>query len=432
MDIPIIIAGDLNLPSVNWSDLTVTPSPRYGDNVNQSVINTVMQFGFSQAVTSDTYFYNSIADNCAKSSLLDVVLYRPHEKLNSCTVELGISDHMTVYCTFNLNNVSQPIEPKVISVTQYDNANISLIEQMLIGSFDSFLNVYYTTIGTNSLWSCFADLVKLILSTIPTKSVTVTSRHFHGEEIVKLQKRCNKLHRYRNKSNLSKLSYEDEIKKLNDAKARSEHAFIRSLNLNSGKANNIKDTWRKINERLGKCKSSDVPLLCDSKGDILTDNMDKANVLNQYFGTVFKKNDPSYAACVIGDLPINSTRSMGGFNVHFDDVYREILRCKPFTKSPDDVPSKLFKLSPSLFAPYLYLIFARTISSSDIPEAWKKSIIVPIHKKGPKNLPENYRPINNISNSAKILERIIFNYINSYLEKEQLLHPGQHGFRQHY
>uniref|UniRef100_A0A1B6KI47 Reverse transcriptase domain-containing protein n=1 Tax=Graphocephala atropunctata TaxID=36148 RepID=A0A1B6KI47_9HEMI len=59
----------------------------------------------------------------------------------------------------------------------------------------------------------------------------------------------------------------------------------------------------------------------------------------------------------------------------------------------------------------------------------KISKVVPIHKKGPKNLCANYRPISIIPTVSKVFERLIHNQLNNYLELNGLLSKSQFGFR---
>ena len=61
---------------------------------------------------------------------------------------------------------------------------------------------------------------------------------------------------------------------------------------------------------------------------------------------------------------------------------------------------------------------------------WLKSNVIPIFKKGSKHSPSNYRPISLTSLVGKILERLILNRINIFLDRQKILHPSQHGFRQ--
>ena len=66
-----------------------------------------------------------------------------------------------------------------------------------------------------------------------------------------------------------------------------------------------------------------------------------------------------------------------------------------------------------------------------IPEQWRISKIVPVHKKGSKTVIENYRPVANLCSASKIFERLILNRINQLeLEsKTDITGKGQHGFK---
>ena len=82
----------------------------------------------------------------------------------------------------------------------------------------------------------------------------------------------------------------------------------------------------------------------------------------------------------------------------------------------------------SLLKP-LIIIFENSIKSSCYPDIWKKSNIIPVHKKNDKRLVNNYRPISLLPIFGKIFEKIMFNRIYDFLLKEELLNPNQSGFR---
>ena len=60
---------------------------------------------------------------------------------------------------------------------------------------------------------------------------------------------------------------------------------------------------------------------------------------------------------------------------------------------------------------------------------WKKSNIVPVHKKGDKQLLENYRPVSLLPISRKVFEKILYNNIFEYLQENNLLCENHSGFR---
>ena len=76
-------------------------------------------------------------------------------------------------------------------------------------------------------------------------------------------------------------------------------------------------------------------------------------------------------------------------------------------------------------------LFSKIYSTGKIPEQWKVSKIIPTHKKGSKNIIENYRPIANLCSGSKIFEKLILKQIH-YLEstnKLDLTGKHQHGFK---
>ena len=63
------------------------------------------------------------------------------------------------------------------------------------------------------------------------------------------------------------------------------------------------------------------------------------------------------------------------------------------------------------------------------PDAFKKSKITPIIKKGETSLLINYRPISLLPTISKIFERIIHNQMYGHLNDNNLLANQQYGFR---
>lgn len=64
-----------------------------------------------------------------------------------------------------------------------------------------------------------------------------------------------------------------------------------------------------------------------------------------------------------------------------------------------------------------------------VPAVWKHSIVVPIHKSGDADLPNNYCPISLLPILSKILEKIITSQLTEYLDSNSILSNTQHGFR---
>ena len=76
----------------------------------------------------------------------------------------------------------------------------------------------------------------------------------------------------------------------------------------------------------------------------------------------------------------------------------------------------------------LKLLFKTILEEGTFSKDWKKSNVVPIHKREYKNLIKNYRPISLFSIFRKILERLIFNSMLNYFRQNNLFTECQSGF----
>ena len=94
----------------------------------------------------------------------------------------------------------------------------------------------------------------------------------------------------------------------------------------------------------------------------------------------------------------------------------------------DDISMRLLKICDSSVVRPLSII-KNCSQSGSFPNNWKKSNVVPIHKKGDKQLLQNYWSVSLLPICSNIFEKIIFNPIFEYLEKNSLLCPNQCGFR---
>ena len=74
------------------------------------------------------------------------------------------------------------------------------------------------------------------------------------------------------------------------------------------------------------------------------------------------------------------------------------------------------------------VIFKNRIDADTFPDIWKKSTIIPVHKKSDKQIVNNHRPVSLLPTFGKILEKLLFNSIMDFLEENNLLNSNQSGF----
>ena len=69
------------------------------------------------------------------------------------------------------------------------------------------------------------------------------------------------------------------------------------------------------------------------------------------------------------------------------------------------------------------------LNLSVMPNDWKVSTVTPIPKGTTSLNVGDYRPISVLPAPSKVIERIVYNQLNYYLETNALLDNRQHGFR---
>ena len=89
----------------------------------------------------------------------------------------------------------------------------------------------------------------------------------------------------------------------------------------------------------------------------------------------------------------------------------------------------LLKSCASFLTYPLHHLFSLSLRTSAIPSEWKFHTITPIFKSGNKSNVKNYRPISLLSNTSKVLERIVYNQTLQVIS-DSITHT-QFGFCKH-
>lgn len=103
-------------------------------------------------------------------------------------------------------------------------------------------------------------------------------------------------------------------------------------------------------------------------------------------------------------------------------------------KSPglDRIPVEFFKYAPITLIRILLNIFNHIFLRNEIPLSFKKSIIVPLLKKGDPSCPENYRGLSLLNAVYKIFTGLLLNRLQAWVDNRNILNEFQAGFRKGY
>ena len=95
----------------------------------------------------------------------------------------------------------------------------------------------------------------------------------------------------------------------------------------------------------------------------------------------------------------------------------------------DNVPGGCLKEAQDVLLPFLIKLFNLLYDSHYFPKVWSKSVILPIHKKGDSNNPDNYRGISLLCATSKLFTSILANRLRTWMEMEDKICFEQAGFR---
>ena len=95
----------------------------------------------------------------------------------------------------------------------------------------------------------------------------------------------------------------------------------------------------------------------------------------------------------------------------------------------DGIAGEVWKLCEDNEEPKLREILERVYKEGVLPKEWKKGIIVPVFKKGKKNLERNYRTVALMDTGYKIYTDILRERLVVEVECRNMLNETQMGFR---
>ena len=304
----------------------------------------------------------------------------------------------------------------------YDEADFSTISNELNKiDWTSVLSTGSVDDATNTFYKILFDLRS---SYIPSKITRPDNIYppWYNTVLIKILKEKYKFHckykKYKNRSDYNSfVLLRDRAKVLE--RERYDN-YIKNIENNIKK--NPKHFWKYVKNKRQHNALPSVMIYnqqsSDSGGTI-------CNMFASYFQSTFLQGSDVNLCC--DELEPDSVVDVGSIEVPEEEVFKQ-LKSLDISKSagPDHVPAVLIvQCAQSLSIP-LTILFRRSLETGCVPVIWKSAFITPVHKKGPKNLVENYRPISKLCLFAKCFERIVYNQL--YNSLRHTFNEQQHGF----
>ena len=175
--------------------------------------------------------------------------------------------------------------------------------------------------------------------------------------------------------------------------------------------------------------NTDIPPLEDINGQLATDDVSKANVLNDYFAQQSRNDCPDKPAPNI--VQNREVPTLNKISITEHEVLT-VLNKLNVNKSCgfDRIPNKMLKLAAIILKDPLAKLFNKSLTESVYPTSWKHAKITPIYKnKGAPSDPQNYRPISLLPSLSKVFEKLVFAKIYAHLDENGLITDKQSGYR---
>ena len=424
------ICGDFNLPHINWAlDQTIF------DGVHDLFYDFIFSLGMTQFVLQPTRYSPS-----GTATTLDLIFSNDHlaVDISNYLDPFSTSDHATVEFSIFLPNPPNSIfstsgqdQSQYVYIYDWDSADYNTISNQLLTV--DWHGLFGYNFDANSIWSSFKAIIWPIIDCyVPKKAIPLNKKYKprqYPKNIRNLLIRKSAIWRtLKNNHNPdTRLRYNNISKKckiaIQNFDAERESKLLQS--------NNLGAFYKFVNKKLSS--STGVAPLANSSGTLITDDSDKANLLNSYFQSVFIHDDGNIPLFPSRFTPPTQHSVLSDVHITPQIISRIVQKIKPHSSAgPDNLPPIFFRKTIHSLSSPLAIIFRSFVDLHDLPTEWKSSIITPKFKKGSPSQPSNYRPISLTCTCCKILERIIVSDIIDFLNTHKLITKHQHGFLKHH
>ena len=414
-----IIVGDMNCKHLKW-----------GCNTNgRSLMQHLYNNGLENINTPLNY--KNIRNNTLKYDRLQQILtsiIRVYQIENVYTANDIGSDHLPMIFDVKFN---RPIENKNMKL--YHKLNLSqvtkILDQIPTQTCQSIEQIEHQV---KTLQEKLEEIDKII----PRKEIkNDLGLPREARQMIKERRKLKNLQR-RNKHNIL---IKDKIKNLNKTikkelkKAKREKWERLAKEIEDER--NAKKSWQRI-KKIKNVKTKTPTKIIGTNGEVYKSNIEIANEFTNKLKKTFKPN--------ISNKPIleelsNIWESNNNFknkdstridNITLEEIKNKINKLK-LGKCPGiyHTTNKLLKTIINEVSPILQNIFNNCLKFSHFPSYYKIAKIIMIQKKPNTNKLDEFRPISLLPTLGKLLESLVCDRINTWIEEKNILNNEQSGFR---
>ena len=409
----LLLLGDFNLPNVDWEDRDLM---RGAVKIEEDMLEVINDCFLYQHVKENTRFRNQ------QSSTLDLIFTKEEGDIRNVevTAALGDSDHGIVMADYVSEWKSKVVHrPR----RMYQKGDYKKINEELdqINWDENFENK-----SVQECWNIFKGIqISLVEKYIPMSNPKDFNEPWMNNSLLKQWKK--KYHAWkRYTAGKSYRKYEEYKRETNVLKKKIRQAKrLYEKKLAKGIRHDKKSFFRYVNSKL--TVRPEIHEMKNENGVLVDTDQDIANVMVKYFNSVY--TNPSNDA--MPDMNDKFETEISNIEISREDVQKRLEKLN-VNKScgPDNMHPRVLQETAKASSIPLEKIFKLSLSSGECPDDWKTANVTPIHKKGDRTDPSNYRPVSLTSQVCKVLESIVRKHLMEHLTGNNILSDNQHGFRE--
>ena len=384
---------------------------------------------------------------------IDLILSNtPRSFQSTCVIETGLSDFHLMRLTV-MKKSFRNFHPRLINYRSYKNFSNEVFRECLLEKLSKEVSV-----NNDEGLQRFCDINLQVLNQhAPQKLKYVRGNQtpFMTKQLSKeIMKRSRLRNNFlRNRTEENKILYDRQRNYCASLLRKSKRRHYENLNIKNVTDNKL--FWISVKPLLSDKSRLRDRINISEKGKILKTESETAESLNSFFSNIVKNlnilrysefdpvteniADPTLKAIFkYKDHPrilaIQSNCEKEAFlfsDVNIEDIKKDILKLdKNKASQHSDIPIKIIKENLDIFADFLCTNINSSFKSSSFPSCLKMADVIPLHKKGKKDLKENYRPVSFLPVFSKVFERSMFVQMSSFFDN--FLSKRQCGFRKGY
>lgn len=403
------------------------------DLLNQQIKQQWLDYMTSHSVTQHVNEPTRVVPN-SSATLIDHIYSNFSDNIQFIDIpKIGLSDHYPVFVTRKVNAHIPKVIHNTIRYRSFKNFDEAKFHEELESIPWDVIKVFDTVDDALDAWySLFSDVIDKHVPLKQHRVKNANQPNWLTPEIIEGIKT-----RDRSKAIGNMDQFKTWRNKVVNLIKRSKKSNYENL---IEESNNQPSTIWKIFNELGagkqKCNSASILQSVKIGNNETNGPADIANAFNDFFVNIAESikesrdsaNHEKLKDFCSAKIPENTVFDMPLLSA---DYVLKSLKNTDIRKSTgtDEIGPRLLKMAAPYIAESLTYICNLSVKSGTFPERWKEAKVKPLHKGGPSNDFNNFRPISILPVLSKLFEKHAHESLMNFLERYKLIYNTQSGFR---